>query len=184
MNKTILVNKVHKITQEFIDSLTFVSAKDVQGAEIQVEAETYDAFLRLKDDCLQNDGIEIGIASAFRTIAFQENVYQEFVKKYGKSYADATVAEPAASEHHTGMALDIIPKVDGVFSLDNHALMTYGAFYEPIYKRMYHHGFILRYGQDKEAITGYPYEPWHIRYVGREAAEDIHRKGIALEEYF
>ena len=94
----------------------------------------------------------------------------------GQSLADTYSARPGSSEHQTGLALDI-----NTASVQAHFENT------PTYAWLVEHcaeyGFILRYPEGKERITGYRFEPWHYRYVGREHAEEIMRRGLTLEEY-
>ena len=97
------------------------------------------------------------------------DVASEFLVKYGADYVKNYVAEPGFSEHHTGLAIDLyLESVDA---------------WAKIEARLPELGFILRYPLGKENITGYSYEPWHIRYVGKDAAEEIMSEGITLEEY-
>ena len=82
---------------------------------------------------------------------------------------DAYVAVPGYSEHHTGLALDLYLESMDVWA--------------KIHAKLPEFGFILRYPEGKEDITGYAYEPWHVRYVGMDTAEEITSRGITLEEY-
>ena len=112
-----------------------------------------------------------------------------FIEKYGADYAARTVAPPGTSEHHTGLALDLYFRLkdrDGSFTdvCDNEDLVKYPEIWEKIHARLAGYGFILRYPEGREHITGYGYEPWHIRYVGSaEVAKKITERGITLEEY-
>lgn len=118
-------------------------------------------------------GYTITNVSGFRSYATQQRVYSGWVNTYGQTQADRISARPGHSEHQTGMAID-------VNSLDE----SFGETSEGkwLAKNAHKYGFIIRYPQGKEGITGYAYEPWHIRYVG-EIAEDIYNSGLTLEEY-
>ena len=107
----------------------------------------------------------------------------EFIETYGEEYARKTVAEPGTSEHHTGLVIDIVPKVNGEWVVENDDMLKEMEFFDVIHKTMPVYGFILRYPSGKEDITGYSYEPWHLRYVGKEVAEEIYDRQITLEEY-
>lgn len=182
MTKTILVNKTHKVKENYLKKVALVKAKDIDGEEILVEKETYAAYLELKN-FLKTKGIELGLDSAFRTLEYQQEIYERFIVQYGIDYANKIVAPVGTSEHHTGLALDICIKVDNKFSADNNVLMQHVPYYEKIYPYLSEFGFILRYPKGKEKITGYPFEPWHIRYVGKFVATIINENNYTLEEY-
>ena len=179
--RLILVNKEHKIEKDFIDKVTLIKVKDVNDEDILVEKETYEAYLDLKD-FLNNMNIIIGISSGYRSLDHQQRVYNDFVERYGIDYAKKVVAPVGCSEHHTGLAIDIDIFVDGNFLTSNIDLMEHEDIYLEIHKHLYKFGFILRYMKEKENITGYPYEPWHLRYIG-DLACDIYNNNLTLEEY-
>ena len=148
-----------------------------------VEKNAYEAYLELQS-ALKTQGIEIGIDSAYRSIAEQERIMRDFTEKYGEEYARKTVAIPGTSEHHTGLAIDIVPKVDGEWKWENEDMMKLPELFAVIHKELPKHGFILRFPKGKEEITGYAYEPWHIRYVAdKKTAQKICDEGLTLEEY-
>ena len=178
MNNIVLVNKENKIEDSYLDAISLVK---VEEEKFLVEKEAALAYLKLKEYLL-NKGITICISSAYRSMERQQEIYDEFVVRYGKEYADKTVAPVGCSEHHTALALDIDIMVDGKFLIGNHELMKHEDIYLEIHKHISKFGFILRYMKDKESITGYPYEPWHIRYVG-DVAEYIYKENLTLEEY-
>ena len=141
------------------------------------------SYLELKNE-LENEGIYVDLDSARRSVADQQRIMDEFTEEYGADYARKTVAEPGYSEHHTGLALDLYLIIDGKDVVENEDMMQYPEIWENIHEKLPQYGFILRYLDGKEHITGYGYEPWHIRYVGdAAAAEEIANKGITLEEY-
>lgn len=181
-NYLILVNKKNPIGQNYIKDVELVIVDDVCGEKTKVEKNTYSAYCALKDD-LEKQGIVIGIDSAYRSIEEQQKIMDDFIEKYGTEYAKNTVAIPGTSEHHTGLVIDIVPQIDGKWVLENEDMMKETKTFEIIHKKLSKYGFILRYLAGKEEITGYSYEPWHIRYVGRDVAEDIYNKKITLEEY-
>jgi len=181
MNRLVLVNKYNKLSKSFMDDIVLVEVL-VGEYKYLVEEETYESYLKLKDFLLEK-GIVICISSAFRSFERQGEIYEEFVKKYGKEYADKIVSPIGCSEHHTGLAIDVVIMVDGKFLTSNYELMEHEDVYLEIHKYLSKFGFILRYMKGKEDITGYPYEPWHIRYVGKEHADYIYRNSLTLEEY-
>ncbi len=91
---------------------------------------------------------------------------------------------PGYSEHHTGLAIDICVVKDGVIINDNDDMIAEKELFAKIHEKLADHGFILRFPEGKDDITGYAYEPWHFRYVDSpEIAKEITEKGITFEEY-
>ena len=105
------------------------------------------------------------------------------MEKYGEEYTVSHVAVPGYSEHHTGLALDLFLIVDGQIMYENEDLEKYPEIWAKIHELAPDYGFILRYPEGKEDITGYSYEPWHLRYVGADLAKVITEEGLTLEEY-
>ena len=129
-----------------------------------------------------DDGINIYLSSGFRSYDYQNEIYKNYIAAYGKSATDTFSARPGHSEHQTGMAIDV-NIIDDSFAGTPEAIW--------IEEHCMEYGFILRYPQGKADITGYKYEPWHIRYVGKdfvkkfkEAAEKAGDPQYTLEEYF
>ena len=165
----IIVSKASPMPQGFTDGLEFVTVDTVYDDEkTDVEKNAYTAYLDLQF-ALKEQGIEIGIDSCYRSVAEQERIMKDFTEKYGEEYAKKTVAIPGSSEHHTGLAIDIVPKVDGVWKWENEDMMALPELFARIHKELPKHGFILRYPKGKEELSGYAYEPWHIRYIADKA---------------
>lgn len=120
------------------------------------------------------DGINIYLSSGFRSYDCQKQLYSGYVSYYGQEKADTFSARPGHSEHQTGMAIDCNIVNDSFIDTPEAIWLA---------EHCYEYGFIIRYPQGKESITGYKYEPWHIRYVGIDNAEDIYNSGLTLEEY-
>lgn len=180
----IVVSKASPMKPGFTDGLEFVTVDTVYDDEkTEVEKNAYEAYLELRS-ALMARGIEIGIDSSYRSVAEQERIMRDFTEKYGEEYARNTVAVPGTSEHHTGLAIDIVPKVGGEWKWENEDMMKLPKLFAEIHEELPRHGFILRYPKGKEDVTGYSYEPWHIRYVAdKEIAREISGRGITLEEY-
>ena len=108
----------------------------------------------------------------------------DFTEKYGADYAAKTVAKPGYSEHHTGLALDLYLIIDGKDVVENEDMIQYPEIWSKIHAKLADYGFILRYLDGSEHITGYGYEPWHIRYLDNvDTAKEITSKGVTFEEY-
>lgn len=136
----------------------------------------------------RNEGLEPWICSAYRSVATQNELFDEQVSGYvmqGMSQEDAQeaaateVAVPGTSEHNLGLAVDI---VDRSYQLLDDAQGD-TAVSKWLHENCHRYGFILRYAEDKQSLTGVIYEPWHYRYVGVEAATAIKEQGVCLEEY-
>lgn len=114
-------------------------------------------------------------SSAYRSYKSQVGVLKDEIISKGVDYANSYVAKPGKSEHQSGLSIDVTNESR---CFDKTSLEA-----QWIANNAYKFGFILRYPEGKEDITGYNYEPWHIRYVGKEAAKDIYSRNITLEEY-
>lgn len=182
VNYTTLINKEKLIKDSYYKNLALVDYNNVFDEKIQIEKTTLKAFLELKN-FLEMKNIYICIDEAYRNFEAQQKITDEFTMKYGEKYAQQYVAPIRASEHHTGLAIDLAIKVDGKFLRENEELMANEDLFLEINKYLHQFGFILRYPQGKEQITGYSYEPWHIRYVGKVVASIIYKCNLTLEEY-
>lgn len=182
MNYLVLVNKNNLIKESYFKDLELVECKNDDGDIIKVEKETYSAYLELKK-YLDSINIDVVIGSAFRSIEEQQKIIDDFTKEHGEEYVKNYVAPIRTSEHHTGLALDLVLLVEEDENLAEGDLPLKERLYREIHKHLSDYGFILRYPVGKESITGYNYEPWHIRYVGRKAADYIYHNDLTLEEY-
>lgn len=182
MTKTILINKQNKIKDSYYKRVNLITVKNSIDQNVLIEEETYQNYLELQK-YLATKNINIAIDSAYRSQTHQQKLYQEFCSKYGKEYADIIVAPVGTSEHHTGLAIDLTIKTATGFLDKNIEQEKYLNTYNEIHKVLHNFGFILRYPEGKENITRYPYEPWHIRYVGKFVAKIIYENDYTLEEY-
>jgi D-alanyl-D-alanine carboxypeptidase len=126
-------------------------------------------------------GFELTARSGYRAYATQAALYTNYVRNQGQEYADQYSARPGTSEHQTGLVMDITsPGMN--FQLDE----SFGETPEGIWTaaNAQRFGFIIRYPLGKEDITGYAYEPWHLRYVKPALAEELYRRGLTMEEFF
>lgn len=132
-------------------------------------------FNRMKSDAA-SQGISLSLISGYRSYSRQNILYNNYVSRDGKTAADTYSARPGHSEHQTGLAADIN-------SLSQSWINTQEGQW--LNNNCYKYGFIIRYPKGKETITGYMYEPWHIRYVGVDVATKLYNGGnwISLEEY-
>lgn len=178
-----LVNKVNALPEDWEGKLKTTHLTNSLGEDVEVEQRTFEAYEWLKKD-LEQKGVYVDLDSARRSVKEQQDIVDRFTKKYGAAYTARTVATPGYSEHHTGLALDLYLIVDGKEVTENEDLMKYPELWDKVHDALARHGFILRYPEGKEYVTGYGYEPWHIRYVGNvDAAKEMFANGEVLESY-
>ncbi len=148
------------------------------------------AYPELQDmmDAMRAEGLSPLICSSYRSAAKQQSLYKNRVYRFlqegysqaeSESEAKKWVAFPGTSEHQTGLAVDIVSMDYQMLDENQENTREQQWLMENSYK----YGWILRYPNEKSAITGIYYEPWHYRYVGKKAAEEIYRRGLCLEEY-
>lgn len=170
-----LVNKYYYLKENYVpDNLIKLEGKYNKGVNNNMQKIAADAFMEMSDAALL-DNIIIKNASAYRSFKYQVDLYNKYVEKDGKEAADTYSARPGFSEHQTGLSTDINQIDSGFENTDAFKWLD---------KNAYKYGFILRFPKDKEDITGYTYEPWHYRYVGKETAKKIKDENLTLEEYY
>ena len=173
----ILVNKYNYLTEDYIpENLEPIDIAYARSG-MQLVREAKEAFETLSEDA-KKEGMNIIAMSSYRRYDYQVNLYDNYVATDGKEAADTYSARAGYSEHQTGLAVDVYNKV-----------LPYTSFEETeefnwMQENAYKYGFILRFPKDKVNITGYQYESWHYRYVGKEAAKYIHDHDLTLEEYY
>ena len=160
----------------YIDGILIVNKKYglPQDYAPGVDPEAQDHVNALIQE-MQNQGLNVGwTTSNFRSYEYQTQLYNNYVASYGQEAADTFSARPGFSEHQTGLAFDLTTSTGELITAPTEAqwLLDHAAEY----------GFIVRYQEGKEAITGYQAEPWHLRYIGERAGE-IAASGLTLEEF-
>ena len=179
----VLVNKQSKLPEDWESRIELVDVYTSLDQTYKVEKKTAQAYEKLRQ-ALYDDHIIIALDSTYRTVAQQQEIWDEFLVEYGEEYTKTYVAVPGTSEHHTGLAVDIKIVKDGVIIDDNDDMTAEKELFSRIHARLAEFGFILRYPVGKEEITGYGSEVWHFRYIDSpEIAKEIMDKGITLEEY-
>ncbi len=180
----ILLNPENKLPEDFQTNLKKFSYNGTSG---YVDARCHDAFEAMFA-AAKKDGITLTVRSAYRNITTQTTNFNNKVQEYkdmGYSDEDAyataatIIAVPGTSEHHTGLAMDIL--TPSYTRLNEGFEKTEAAQW--LFEHCAEYGFILRYPKDKTEITQIIYEPWHYRYVGKEAAQIIMNEGICYEEF-
>ena len=182
----ILVNKEYKLPDDYLSKVNLINVTNnitTDNRTFLIEKATFEYFVQLREDLLKEDNITIEIDSVYRSVQRQQEIWDEFVRDKGEEYARKYVAQPGHSEHHTGLAVDICLVVNGTVIDDNDKMIEQKEIFGKIHKKLSDYGFILRFLEGKEKITGYSYEPWHFRFVQIDDAKNITKQGITLEEY-
>jgi len=150
--------------------------------EPQLRREASDAVVALFAAFTAETGLQLQSQSSYRSYPTQVSVYNDDVSAHGQAVADTSTARPGTSEHQTGLAIDI-SALPSSCSLE----ACFGATPQGTWlaHNAWKYGFLLRYPEDKVAVTGYAYEPWHFRYIGIDLATEMHTEGVTtLEEFF
>ncbi len=172
-----LVNKYYYLSDTYIpNDLVDVSNSYCYG-KVKITKEAYEAFKEMYT-AAKKEGITLIINSGYRSYDEQVSVYNQYRLSKGDEYASAFVARPGYSEHQTGLAIDVFTYGYNVYEFDQSKAFKW------LSNNAYKYGFIMRYPSDKEDITGFGYESWHYRYIGKNNALNIHQMGLTLDEYY
>ena len=209
----ILANKEHPLSKDYVpENLIEYSGKTYYEKEVKLEARVAQAVLSMTQE-MEADGVsDLFVTSGYRSYAYQQQLFANYLATetsgisieayayFGEDYieknyaekgltklnkSDATLvvksysAEAGYSEHQTGLCVDFITSTMSALDCSFEESDAYAWLSENAYR----FGFILRYPETKEEVTGYSYEPWHYRFVGREAATAIYFRGMTLEEF-
>lgn len=181
----VIVNKHRPLNPKtYAPSLTVpnVPLRTTAGSgEMHVSTQMAPALEKMVADS-NAAGVPLMLASGYRSYDLQVSVYGAEVKNYGQATADRESARPGFSEHQTGLAADLEPTNRTCEVAQCFGQMAEGKW---LAANAYKYGFVIRYPDGKESTTGYIYEPWHVRYVGADLAQEIHKQGdIPLETFF
>lgn len=181
---TVLVNKDYGLPSDYVPN-------DLEIPDIAFSFSGYHEKKLMREEAAKaleamfQDAEEAGLSllgvSGYRSFERQQAIYDRNVERDGRRLADLYSARPGFSEHQTGLAMDISTP-----SIHNRLDETFAATPEGkwLADHASEYGFIIRYPKDKSEITGYAYEPWHVRYVGKELAGKLNDNGLSLEEYY
>ena len=177
-NNLILVNKFYQLKENYErEDLVNISLQYSFSGN-QAAKEVVEKYIEMHKKAKEELGVTLMVNSSYRSYQKQNEVYKQYKSK-GQEYADSYAARPGFSEHQTGLALDI-------FSLTHPTINTFkeSEEYNWLKENCYKYGFILRYPEGKENITGYSTESWHFRYVGEKVAAQIKQEDITFDEYY
>lgn len=183
---TFLVNREHPLPEGFVpeglttpDILFPFSDTSIDKAKMTPEAG--EALAKLFDAAYEEAGLTLYGISAYRSYARQYTIYATNLITQGVAHTNRYSAAPGQSEHQTGLAIDISCASEK-FGLETTFALTPEGIW--VAENAHRFGFILRYPKEKEQITGYNYEPWHLRFVGTELASHLFETGLTLDEYY
>jgi len=188
----LLANKQHPLGATYTPAglRTLDVSLTLYGKEIQLESNAALAVEALVRELWARGHTDIVVTSGYRSYSYQQSLFYTYIEKEKANHPDWSDAEaeayvltysarPGTSEHQTGLCVDLIST--------NHVSLDESFAQNPAYawlcENAHYFGFILRYPQGKQSITGYGYEPWHYRFVGVEAATEMQESGLTLEEY-
>lgn len=177
---TVIVNKLRALPADYTpDDLVELSTNFTEGNQ-QLREEAADAA----EDMFvaaQEDDFELQAISSFRSYDYQQELYEGYLEQYGNDNTEGMSARPGHSEHQTGLALDI-DSDDGQHALQTSFGQTDAGQW--LAEHAHEYGFVIRYPEDEQDVTGFQYEPWHLRYFGEQFATRIfENSGVAEEEF-
>jgi D-alanyl-D-alanine carboxypeptidase len=171
VNKTRPLNPVNYAPQLEVLNLPGSAGKG------QMRPEAAAALRTMFADYQTQTGAQLSVVSPYRSYTTQVSVYNGWVSRLGKAQADRQSARPGYSEHQTGLAVDINTAISQAFGATPAGMW--------LAANSWKYGFIVRYPDGQEPVTGYEYEPWHFRYIGVDLATEMHATGITtLEQFF
>lgn len=180
----VLINKKYFLPKNYVPkdlvypTVSFIFKEKIEKRKMRKEAAV--ALSKLFAGA-KKDKIYLGGVSAYRSYITQKAVFNRYVKEDGYENARKYSALPGSSEHQTGLAIDVSSS-SGKCAAQSCFANTKEAKW--LQSKSTNYGFIIRYPKGKESITGYKYEPWHIRYVGVSLAKQMKKRNITLEEYY
>lgn len=175
---TQLVNKTHGLPQDY--SPGDLVANDLPGIrQTYLRSEAAAALAELFA-AGQAQGLDLQCCSGFRDYDTQVSVFDSEAASTGQASAEATTAPPGYSEHQTGLCIDVTSNTIGLALTTDFINTAEGAWLDA---NAWRYGFIIRYPNGQESITGYTYEPWHLRYLGVDVAKAVYDSGKTYEEY-
>ena len=177
-----IVNKYYQLDENYApDDLVEINNKakkyGLLYSKHTARKVLYDDFIALQEACYQK-GFELYVTSGYRSALWQKEIYNHMVETYDVAKADETCSRPGHGEHTTGLGLDVALDQYKYEDVVNHPC------YKWFLSQLSQYGFILRYPKDKDDLTGYHYESWHIRYVGKDLAKKVEESQLTFDEYY
>ena len=179
----LVVNKQRPIPSNYKPELSVPSVKlrlSSSDQQMQLATVAVESLNAMFNDAKSN-GINLVFGSGYRSYALQKSFYDSYVARDGQAAADLYSARPGTSEHQTGLSFDATNQEQSCHLEICFEDTTEGKW---LAAHAHEYGFILRYKKDRESITGYQYEPWHFRYVGKELSTELQKTDQTMEEFF
>lgn len=176
IGNTLIVNKTYLLSSTFTPTNSIKTIPSSGFDRNPLNKEAYDAWILMKNDAAAL-GLNLWAQSGYRSYDYQKDLYNSYVNRKGKEAADKSSARPGASEHQTGLAFDLNTITTSFKDTAEGKWVNQNCF---------NYGYIIRYPENKTNETGYIFEPWHIRYVGKDLAKELYNNGnwITMEDYF
>lgn len=180
----VVVNKGRVLPSSYVPAdraVPNISLSESTGSEnMHLRKEPATAIEKMTT-AASSEGLKLMLVSGYRSFATQQFVYNGYVSSKGQAYADTTSARAGHSEHQTGLVADL-----GAISRVCQLETCFGTTAEGkwLAAKAHNYGFIIRYQEDAQNLTGYDYEPWHLRYVGVELAAELNKTGQTMEQFF
>ncbi len=171
-----LINKYYALDNKYTPSNIVTMSLNYSYDGNSITKDVYTNFISMCK-AAKLEGYTLVANASYRNYIDQKNIYDELVNNNGQDAADSFAARPGHSEHQTGLALDIA-------ALGKSANFEQSEEYQWLLDNAYKYGFILRYPDKSEYLTGYKFEPWHYRYVGKDVASELKTLGITFDEYY
>jgi zinc D-Ala-D-Ala carboxypeptidase len=178
VNKKIYLPKSYVPKDLVYPNVPFLFKEKIEKRKMRQEAAV---ALEKMFAAAKKDGIYLSGASGYRSYSTQTTVFNNYVNRDGYEKARTYSAIPGTSEHQTGLSIDVSGS-NGYCAVSSCFAYTKEAKW--LDKNSANYGYIIRYPKGKEYVTGYKYEPWHIRYIGAGIAKDMKSRGLTIEEYF
>ncbi len=178
----ILVNKQNPVGEHYKPSnLVVPNVKFSEAGNLEKKHMQYTAayFLKIMFWAAAEEDIDLVAVSGYRSYNRQKYLYNNYIRQYGQAATDRFSAKPGYSEHQTGLSMDVSAKSVSYALVNSFGNTKEGQW---LAQHAHEYGFIIRYPKDKEYITGYMYEPWHIRYVGQDLATYLYINELTMEE--
>ena len=182
MDYLVLVNRTQKLPDGYENIIELTEDTNFFGDRFRIEKQTYEHFKALREKMLMQE-IQIEVNRAYLTADEQTALIEQYTKEHDDDYAYGYLGDPYYSEYQTGLGIDLALYFAGEKIRTNEELMTMTGVFQEIHEILADYGFILRYPEEKVKETDFLYQPWHIRYVGEEAAKEIYQQNLILEEY-
>ncbi|QIK69488.1 M15 family metallopeptidase [Erysipelothrix sp. HDW6C] len=177
-SETVLVNRQRYLPSDYIPPLMDVPTDYAVSGGYEATPNTVNAFIRMVDDMYSETGMWMYVTSSYRDYEFQGELYYNYIDQHGQAEADRMSAKPGTSEHQTGLVMDVVTPGGYMFTFGETEQSAW------VNKNAHKYGFIVRYPEGKESITGYMPEAWHLRYLGVDTATSVYNSGLTYDEWY